>query len=147
MNPNNKVNDLITVTGRLIEILARENEALSERDIGVVHKLLDEKAALSRVYETRFKCLAENPEILAQTDFELRDQLREVGKHVESLIDKNAKLLRTAIETNQRVIDMIAEAVKEQQPSAGTYGANAVTAQDGAAAGGRRVSLSLDQTL
>ena len=50
-------------------------------------------------------------------------------------------------EANRRVVELIADAVRGQQPSAGTYGSNAVTASDGSNAGGRRVALSLDQTL
>ena len=130
MDANNRLNDLITVTGRLVELLGRENEALRAHKSSVVHELLDEKTALSRVYENRFKSRAERPDLLAETDQALRDQL-----------------LRAAIEANRRVVELIAEAVRNQQPSAGTYGANAATATDGSNAAGRRVALSLDQTL
>ncbi len=147
MDANNRLNDLITVTGRLVELLGRENEALRTHQTTVVHDLLDEKTALSRVYETRFKSLAEHPELLAQTDQDLRDQLVELAGEVEGLMAENAKLLRAAIEANRRVVELIADAVRGQQPSAGTYGSNAVTASDGSNAGGRRVALSLDQTL
>ncbi|MEK9753049.1 MAG: hypothetical protein VW338_07550 [Rhodospirillaceae bacterium] len=147
MDANNRLNDLITVTGRLVELLKRENEALRAHKSSVVHELLDEKTALSRVYENRFKSLAEHPELLAETDQGLRDQLAELAGEVEGLMAENAKLLRAAIEANRRVVELIADAVRNQQPSAGTYSADAVTARDGANASGRRVALSLDQTL
>lgn len=147
MDANNRLTDLITVTGRLVELLTRENEALRSRQTSVVHELLDEKTALSRVYETRFKSLADKPELLDETDPALREQLRELAGQVDELMAENAKLLRAAIEANRRVVDLIAEAVRNNQPSAGTYGADAVTSADGANAGGRRFALSLDQTL
>lgn len=147
MDANNRLNDLITITGRLIELLERENNALATHQNQVIHELLDEKAALSRVYETRFKSLAEQPEILAETDHHLREMLVELAGQVEGLLDENAKLLHTAIEANRRTVDLIAEAVQNQQPSAGTYGADAATSEDGANASGQRVALSLDQTL
>jgi len=147
MDANNRLNDLITVTGRLVELLERENEALKTHKSAVVHELLDEKTALSRVYETRFKSLAEKPELLAETDESLRAQLADLAGKVEDLMDENGRLLKAAIEANRRVVDLIAEAVRNQQPSAGTYGSDAVTSTDGSTAGGRRVSLSLDQTL
>ena len=147
MDANNRLKDLITITGRLVELLERENNALATHQNQVIHELLDEKAALSRVYETRFKSLAEQPEILAETDHQLRKKLVELAGQVEGLMDENANLLHTAIEANRRTVDLIAEAVRNQQPSAGTYGADAVTSEDGANASGQRVALSLDQTL
>lgn len=147
MDPNNRLNDLLVITGRLAELLQRENKALREHRAQEVRDLLDEKATLSRVYETRYKGLAENPEIIAAADLDIRDRLRAMGEKVQALMEENAKLLRTALEANKRVVDMIAEAVRNKQPSAGTYGANAVTADDGAHAAGRRLAFSLDQTL
>ena len=147
MDANNRLNDLITITGRLIELLERENNALATHQNQVIHELLDEKAALSRVYETRFKSLAENPEALAETDKDLRNTLVQLAVQVEELMDENARLLKTAIEANRRAVDLIAEAVRNQQPSAGTYDANAATSEDGSNASGQRVAFSLDQTL
>jgi hypothetical protein len=147
MDANNRLNDLIIVTGRLVELLKRENDALQNHKTNVVHDLLDEKTALSRVYETRFKSLAENPEVLQETDPDLRAQLHTLAAQVDELMGENAKLLRAAIEANRRVVDLIAEAVQNQQPNAGTYGVNAVKSEDGASSSSRRVSLSLDQTL
>ena len=46
------------------------------------------------------------------------------------MLDDNANLLHTTIEANRRTVDLIAEAVRNQQPSAGTYGADAVTSED-----------------
>ena len=63
MDPNNRLNDLIVITGRLAELLQRENEALRLRRPKDVHSLLDEKATLSRVYETRYNGIAEHSEI------------------------------------------------------------------------------------
>ncbi len=147
MDANNRLKDLITVTGRLVELLERENEALRVHKTSVVHELLDEKTALSRVYETRFKSLAEKPELLAETDQELRDKLVAFAGQVEELMSENAKLLRAAIEANRRVVDLIAEAVRNNQPSAGTYSAYAFTSTDGANAACLSVALSVDQTL
>ena len=56
MGANNRLTDLITITGRLFELLEREDNALATRLNKVIHELLDEKAALYRVYETRIAC-------------------------------------------------------------------------------------------
>jgi len=127
--------------------LRRENDALKGRRSQEVHDLLDEKATLSRVYETRFKGILEMPDVMEQADLDIRERLMAAGEMVKGLMDENAKLLKTAIEANRRVVDLIAEAVREQQPSAGTYAANGVTSRDGANAAGQRLAFSLDQSL
>jgi hypothetical protein len=147
MEPNNRMNDLIVITGNLADLLQRENTALREHDAREVRKLLDEKATLSRIYEMRYKGLSENPDIIDSADMDVRNQLKTLSEQVQGLMDENTKLLRAELEVNKRVVEMIAEAVRKQQPSAGTYGAKAVTSEDGAHAADRRLALSLDQTL
>ena len=83
--------------------------------------------------------------MLQETDPALREQLKELAVSVETLMDENARLLRAAIDANRRVVDLIAEAVRKQQPSAGTYSSEAVTSTDGSNAAGQRVAFSVDQ--
>ena len=147
MDPNNRLNDLIVITSRLAELLQRENDALRQRRPKKVHDLLDEKATLSRVYETRYAGLAENPEIIEAADMDVRERLLAMGKKVQSLMDENARLLETAIAANKRVVDLIARAVQDQQPSAGVYGAQGATSRAGAKAAAQQVAFSIDQNL
>ncbi len=147
MDPNNRLNDLIVITGRLAELLQRENQALRQHRAQEVRDLLDEKSTLSRVYETRYKGIAEHPEIIEGADPDVRDRLRIMGEKVGALMDENAKLLRTAIEANSRVVDLIADAVRDQQPSAGVYAASGTTSTAGSTAAGQRIAYSVDQNL
>ena len=147
MDPNNRLNDLIVITDRLVDLVERENDALKNHKTEVIHTLLDDKATLARVYETRLKGLAEKPEILEDADPVLREKLRHFAEKVETLILENGKLLNVAIEANRRVVDLIADAVQAQQPNAGTYSSDAQASNNGANAASQRVALSLDQTL
>ena len=147
MDPNNRLNDLIVIMGRLAEILRRENEALSLRRPRDVHSLLDEKATLSRVYETRYNAITEHPEVIARADTDVRNRLLEMGNKLQSLMDENARLLETAISANRRVVDLIAKAVQEHQPSAGVYGSHGATSRAGSNAAAQRVAFSVDQNL
>jgi len=147
MDPNNRLNDLIVITGRLAELIQRENEALRQHRSRDVRGMLDEKATLSRVYETRFNGIAEHPEIIEGADLDTRERLHAMGEKVGKLMDENAALLKTAIEANRRVVDLIAEAVRDQQPSAGVYAATGTTSQAGANAAAQRLALSVDQNL
>ncbi|MCZ6604671.1 MAG: hypothetical protein O7A03_05950 [Alphaproteobacteria bacterium] len=147
MDPTNRVNDLIVITGRLAGLLERENDMLRNKRHNELNEFLDEKVTLGRVYETRIMGLTEaSSEAINSVDPELRDRLRGMGKKVNDLIEDNAKLLKIAIEANRRVVDMIAEAVKASVPSAGTYSANGAAEVEQHAAP-KNIAISVDHTL
>lgn len=146
MDPTNRINDLIVISNRLVDVLERENEALSNRKYSEINDILDEKVTLGRVYESRIMGLSDEETNLNEVDGELRDQLRELGTKVNTLIENNSVLLKIGIEANRRVVNMIAEAVKASVPNTGTYaanGANAIAEQVKT----KNVAISIDHTL
>lgn len=147
MDPTKRVNDLIVITGRLADLLERENLALINKQNQDLYDILDEKVTLGRVYETRIMGLTEDSEALDGVDPELLERLRDMGKKVNGLIEENAELLKVAIETNRRVVDLIAEAVKASTPSAGTYSQTGATEMPNHRAAPKNVAISLDHTL
>ncbi len=146
MDPTNRVNDLIVITNRLADLLARENEALVNRKYSEINEILDEKITLGRVYESRIMGLTDDPAALKEVDADLRDQLRGLGEKVNGLIEENAQLLKIGIEANRRVVNMIAEAVKASVPSAGTYSANGAAGVEQHAPS-KNVAITVDHTL
>ncbi len=146
MDPTNRVNDLIVITNRLADLLARENEALVNRKYSEINEILDEKVTLGRVYESRIMGLTDDLAALEQVDGELRDRLRSLGEKVNRLIEDNAAMLKIGIEANRRVVNMIAEAVKASVPSAGTYSANGAASVEQHAAT-KNVAITVDHTL
>ena len=147
MDPTKRVNDLIVITGRLADLLERENVALREKQNKELNEILDEKVTLGRVYESRIMGLTEDPEALDNVDKELLERLRGIGMKVNGLIEDNAKMLKIAIEANRRVVNLIAEAVKASVPSAGTYSPTGATGTDDHRAAPKNVALSVDHTL
>lgn len=147
MDPTKRVNDLIVITGRLADLLELENLALINKKNQDLYDILDEKVTLGRVYETRIMGLTEDSEALDGVDPELLERLRDMGKKVNGLIEENAELLKVAIETNRRVVDLIAEAVKASTPSAGTYSQTGATEMPNHRAAPKNVAISLDHTL
>ncbi len=147
MDPTKRVNDLIVITGRLADLLERENVALREKQNKELNEILDEKVTLGRVYESRIMGLTEDPEALDNVDKELLERLRGIGEKVNGLIEDNAKMLKIAIEANRRVVNLIAEAVKASVPSAGTYSPTGATGTDDHRAAPKNVAISVDHTL
>ena len=147
MDPTKRVNDLIVITGRLADLLERENLALRNRKNQDLHDILDEKVTLGRVYETRIMGLAEDSEALDSVDSELLKRLRSIGEKVNGLIVENTELLKVAIEVNRRVVNLIAEAVKTSVPTAGIYSRTGATETLGHGAAAKNVAITLDHTL
>lgn len=147
MDPTNRVNDLIVITGRLADLLERENAALREKRNKELNEILDEKVTLGRVYESRIMGLTEDPEALDNVDKELLERLRGIGMKVNGLIEDNAKMLKIAIEANRRVVNLIAESVKASVPSAGTYSPTGAASTHDHRAAPKNVAISVDHTL
>ncbi len=147
MNATGRITDLIEITERLEALLTKENKALSDRDAKEATLYLDEKNSLSRIYESRIKGITDNPAALAEVEPELRNTLRERGEKVNLMIQENAQLLKITIEANRRVVEMVAEAVKSQQPGPGTYSAKGTSNKADVHSAPRNLALSLDRSL
>lgn len=147
MDATGRVNDLIEITERLEALLTKENKALSDKDAKVATSYLDEKNNLSRIYESRTKGIMDNISALASVEPELRTKLRELGEKVNVMIRQNAQLLKITIDANRRVVEMVAEAVKSQQPGPGIYSAKGTANKSDVHSAPRNMSLSLDQSL
>ena len=60
-------------------------------------------------------------------------------------MSQNARLLEVAMTVSKRIVDLVAEAVKEAAPKSGAYSAKGNTV--GAPEKGGNMSLSLNETL
>lgn len=147
MDMKQRVDDLIVISGRLAELLARENEALRQRQSQVVAGLLDDKAKLSRAFETRVQGLVEQAAKIAEVDAEARDRLRTLGAKVRELMAENGRLLKVAIEAHNRVVGLIAEAVKSSAPGPKTYSASGATAPRSRGAAAQVAPVSVNRSL
>lgn len=148
MNMNQRVNDLIFISEHLIQLLHKENLALVGQDNATVEALLDEKDALCRAYEQRALVLSKFRDELQDEEIE-QDRIelvRDMGTQINVLIEQNADLLRAAIEANSLVMSLVAQAVRETQSSAGTYGANGNVTQK-TLKSPTDVAISYDQSL
>lgn len=148
MNMNQRVNDLIFISEHLIQLLHKENLALVGQDNATVEALLDEKDALCRAYEQRALVLSKFRDELQDEEIE-QDRIelvRDMGTQISVLIEQNADLLRAAIEANSLVMSLVAQAVRETQSSAGTYGATGNVTQK-TLKSPTDVAISYDQSL
>lgn len=145
MDATKRVDDLIMITGRLADLLEKENALLREKRHSELGVILDEKETLARVYESRIMGLTENEIALDDVEEELRTQLGDLGMRVDGLMVENTRLLQGTILASRRVMELVQEAVQELQPDQVSYRANGIRGQQANKA--RGVALSVDQTL
>lgn len=148
MNINKRLSELIVISSQLASVLERENTALTRYDRSSLPSLLEEKARLGRAYESQMETLGDDKNALAEADPDLGQRLREIGAQVRDLIERNARLLKIAIEANRRVVDLIAEAVKSSAPGPAVYGGRGrAVAAAGSRGAPRSRPVSFDRSL
>jgi flagellar biosynthesis/type III secretory pathway chaperone len=146
MTANDRMKDLIGLARRLGDLLARENEALRKSERVPVAEQLAEKTTLSRAYEVQVAGLIGEPEEMAKIDPGLRTQYRKAAEHLREAARENDTLLKAAIGSGRRVMEVIAEAVKRSEPTVNTYGRNGVVKRKSLRAP-QSLPLSLNQSL
>lgn len=147
MDATSRINDALTVTVRFIELLTEENDALRGRRPEDVANLVENKAIVSRAYETLVSGLTDEPEALKATAPELRERMRGLGEKLQALMDENVRLLTAAIDVNRRVLQIAAEAAKQNQPGPTTYSAMGIMAAASGGAMRPAVPMSVNHSL
>lgn len=147
MDATKRVGDLIVICNRLSEILEAENRALMAHKADIVQDLLDEKNTLARAYESRLKGLTELGEDILNVDKDLLERLKLLGLRINEKLETNAKLLKIAMESNRRVVKMVAEAVKEARPGPSVYSSAGTYGNSGRSGAQTATPLSLDRAL
>ncbi len=145
MENSRLVNDLISITSRLIALMNTEVEKLRAHDIKAVETLQSEKSGLARAYETLIRELRKQPGILRDVAPALRDELVVKAREFQRLLVQNEVALRAAREVNARVLKAIADAVMENQKGPESYSRSG--AHEGAKQARAPISMTLNQTL
>lgn len=115
------VNDLITITGRLVVLMAKEIEQLRAHHLREVEAMQPEKTALARAYETLIRELRKHPAVLRDLAPALKAELAIKADEFQRLLIENEAALRAAKDVNQRVIKAIADAVAAGQSAPRGY--------------------------
>ena len=114
--------DIVWCCTNLCDLLEVENEALSRHDAATVRDLAENKAALARIYEQSVLPLAEDPALADDLEPEQREELTELGRRLQTLVETNARMLKAEMEACQRLMDAVVSAVKSNASNTVTYG-------------------------
>ncbi|MAR56073.1 MAG: hypothetical protein CMM93_02725 [Rickettsiales bacterium] len=108
------VEDMIALTARLAQILAKEADLLEEMKVGEIGGLQKEKVALTNALESVKKQFAKHPELLDEIDEEQADRLREVVLLFNQICEENYRRLQAARRVNQELVGVISSIIKEE---------------------------------
>ena len=108
---------------------------------------MDEKETIGRVYQARIMGLQEDPEQLKDVDEAERHKLKELAHSVDTLVSENARMLEAAMYASKRIVEMVAEAVRDSTNTSGTYSQRGSTQMPVGKSEVRSGAISLDQTL
>lgn len=149
MSPSNPVGDLVALTERLSNLLAEENTLLAASRTRDVAGLQADKAKLATAFESQIARIGRQRGLLDEIEPNLKRKLSRVMARAKAMIAENARALRAARDTNQKLLNAIVNAVTERNGKLDVYTATGGRSASlyGARPIAQAVSLSIDQRL
>jgi hypothetical protein len=141
--PSLKIQDVITVTARLAQLLAEEVDLLSDMKVAKIEALQQEKLFLVGALEAQRKLVAKHPEILETIPSQDKKDLEDVVELFKDILEENHRKLLMAKEVNYKIVEAVTAVVKESTQSR-TYSASGVS---GTAAPFETLSITLNKTI
>lgn len=129
------IRDVITLTARLAQLLAEEVDLLAAMKIAKIQDLQKEKQFLIGALESHKKLVRKHPHLIDTIPSRDKHDLEAVVHVFEDILQENHSKLVVAREVNQRIVQAIAEVVKETsnsriyngQGTAGTFGSESLS--------------------
>jgi len=124
--PTLKIQDVITLTARLAQLLAEEVDLLGDMKVSKIEALQQEKLFLVSALEAQRKLVDKHPHLLETIPSQDKKDLQEVVDVFNEILEENHRKLLMAKEVNHKIVEAITAVVKENTQSR-AYGAKGVT--------------------
>lgn len=135
-----RIEDLVELIDRLIDVVTEENIALAMGLPASQSKHTAQKLELSELFENWVKQVAMKNVLLTSPDRKLQQKVLDRIEQLRVVMDENVARLRAAIEASQRRIDAVMSAIRAQISDKSPYGANGrVSAPSASASRGLQV--------
>lgn len=115
--PHINVQDIITLTARLAQVLAEEVDHLSEMQIPKIEELQSEKLFLVGALDAQRRLLDQHPHLLETIPSQDKHDLREVVEVFNGILEENHRKLMLAKAVNHKIVQAITAVVKETTQS------------------------------
>lgn len=137
-----KIQDVITLTARLAQLLAEEVDLLSDMKVSKIEALQQEKLFLVSALEAQRKLVDKNPHLLETIPSQDKKDLEEVVDVFRDILAENHRKLLLAKEVNHKIVEAITAVVKESSQSR-VYDGKGVTGN----AAFETLSVTLNKTI
>ena len=119
-----RLNELITVTEQLSDVLEEEIELLEDKPKDLsdqIAQIQKRKTGLSRIYEGHVHFLRQHPNYFDTLEDTAKKELKTVSAEFAELVKENARLLDITRKTSERVANTIIAAIRRETSKNSTY--------------------------
>lgn len=121
----NKVAMMKQIVSGFADIITKENEALSKGDFQTVKALYGQKIKTVAAYRSLSAFFIKNRADVAAVESDEKEELKELSKHLDTVLKQNELLLKTRMEAGKKVMDTIINIAKTtNKANATSYGAH-----------------------
>ena len=142
ITPELKIQDVITLTARLAQLLAEEVDLLGEMKVQKIEALQKEKLFLVNALEAQRRLVERNPNLVETIPSQDKKDLQEVVDVFNNILEENHRKLLQAKEVNHKIVQAITDVVKDSTRSK-VYDDKGATGQ----AQYETLSVTLDKTI
>ena len=147
METTTRLDDLIAITNRLIDLMGKEIEMLRNmrpQDIGALQK---DKVNLALAYERHMHELRDDPSLLATAKPDLKVELKRITGRFQEMLNENESAIKAVKSVSEKLLTAIANAVTEQRGEAAAYSKEGVIGGNGGAPVTKTVPITLNEQL
>lgn len=112
-SPKIDMQNLITVTARLAQLLAEEVDLLADMKVSKIEALQQEKLFLVNALEAQRKLVDKHPYLVDTIPSQDKKDLQEVVDIFNTILEENHRKLLLAKEVNHKIVQAITQVVKE----------------------------------
>ncbi|MFQ5971726.1 MAG: hypothetical protein ACE5Q3_05290 [Alphaproteobacteria bacterium] len=140
------VDSFIEVSVKLSEVLEQEIDLLRDMRASEIEALQPAKQSMTATYARLANDLRQQSAALENLDRGRKEQLRSVASRLDKVSGENANALKATMAANQKMMQAIFDAVRQEQGSSQTYRRDGRIDGD-SPGGGPPIALSLNKTL
>ncbi len=147
MEATTKLDDLIAITSRLIDLMGQEIEMLRSmrpKDIGALQK---DKVSLALAYERHMQELRDDPSLLAAAKPNLKVELKRITGRFQEVLNENESAIKAVKSVSEKLLTTIVNAVAEQRGNAAAYSKEGEIGGNAGVPGAKTVPLTLNEQI
>jgi len=123
-NPNDRAQQLVTLSERLTSLLERETRLFLARTPQMAADFAEEKNQLARVYRNETMRISRNPDLIEAADIAIKSDLRKATLRFNEALEANFQA-NTAIRTiTEGMVKSVAKEVANNRAAQSGYGAD-----------------------